>query len=36
VLRLRAEQTFPDAAALVAQIRADCAEAQALFDRLSP
>jgi riboflavin kinase / FMN adenylyltransferase len=36
VLRLRPEQAFPDAAALVAQIRADCAEAQALFDRLSP
>ena len=36
VLRLRAEQTFPDVPSLVAQIRADCAEAQALFDRLSP
>ena len=36
VLRLRAEQSFPDVPSLVAQIRADCAEAQALFDRLSP
>jgi riboflavin kinase / FMN adenylyltransferase len=36
VLRLRAEQTFPDVPTLVARIRADCAEAQALFDRLSP
>jgi riboflavin kinase/FMN adenylyltransferase len=36
VLRLRAEQTFPDVPSLVSQIRADCAEAQAPFDRLSP
>src|SRR4029078_1564695 len=36
VLRLRAEQAFPDVPSLVAQIRADCVEAQALFDRLSP
>ena len=36
VQRLRAEQAFPDAEALVAQIRKDCADAQTLFDRLSP
>lgn len=36
VQRMRAERAFPDAAALVAQIQADCAQAQALFGRLSP
>jgi riboflavin kinase/FMN adenylyltransferase len=36
VLRLRAERAFGDVEALVAQIRQDCAQAQWLFDRLSP
>ena len=36
VQRMRAERAFPDAAALVAQIQADCQQARVLFDRLSP
>jgi riboflavin kinase/FMN adenylyltransferase len=36
VQRMRAERAFPDVEALVAQIRADCDQARALFDRLSP
>lgn len=36
VQRMRAERAFPDAAALVAQIQADCHQARVLFDRLSP
>ena len=35
VQRLRAERTFPDAAALRRQIAADCDEARTLFDRIS-
>jgi len=35
VQRLRAEQAFPDAAALRRQIEADCADARALFERIS-
>jgi riboflavin kinase / FMN adenylyltransferase len=36
VQRMRAERAFPDVTALVAQIEADCRQARALFDRLSP
>jgi riboflavin kinase / FMN adenylyltransferase len=36
VQRMRPERAFPDVPALVAQIQADCAQAQALFERLSP
>jgi riboflavin kinase/FMN adenylyltransferase len=36
VERMRAERAFPDVAALTAQIDADCRQARALFDRLSP
>jgi riboflavin kinase/FMN adenylyltransferase len=36
VQRMRAERAFPDVSALVAQIQADCRQAQDLFDRLSP
>jgi riboflavin kinase/FMN adenylyltransferase len=36
VQRLRAERAFPDVSSLVAQIEADCDQARALFDRLSP
>jgi riboflavin kinase / FMN adenylyltransferase len=36
VQRMRAERAFPDVSALVAQIDADCRQARALFDRLSP
>ncbi|HEY8551694.1 MAG TPA: bifunctional riboflavin kinase/FAD synthetase [Vicinamibacterales bacterium] len=36
VQRMRPERAFPDVDALVAQIRADTEQAQALFDRLSP
>ena len=35
IQRLRDEQPFPDAAALTRQIAADCAQARALFDRIS-
>lgn len=35
VQRLRAEQAFPDAAALRRQIETDCADARALFERIS-
>lgn len=36
VQRMRPELAFPDVDALTAQIRADCVQARALFDRLSP
>ena len=36
VQRMRPERSFPDAAALVAQIQADCQQARALFSHLSP
>ena len=36
VQRMRGERAFPDVAALVAQIEADCRQARELFDRLSP
>jgi riboflavin kinase / FMN adenylyltransferase len=36
VQRMRPERTFSDVGALVAQIEADCLQARALFDRLSP
>ena len=35
VQRLRAEQNFPNAAALQRQIASDCADTRALFDRIS-
>jgi riboflavin kinase/FMN adenylyltransferase len=36
VQRMRAERAFPDVQALIQQIDADCRQARALFDRLSP
>lgn len=36
VQRMRAERAFPDVPSLVAQIEADCRQARALFDRMSP
>jgi riboflavin kinase/FMN adenylyltransferase len=36
VQRMRAERAFPDVPSLVAQMEADCQQARALFERMSP